>query len=561
MSGAGHSYEGVVDPEPRWSRWSPLVGLVLTVLLVAVPSLPGRINNDVISMLTEIDERSISNWHSPLLQYIWMPFRELGLGLGPVLIAQVIGAYVAVWFVLETYGFSRRSSSMLALGVCVHPVTYGLLTATFRDSWFLVCWLFALALARTDRVTGRRRIALVFVACFFAYASRQNGIAIVPVAIFAATADSTWMPKISCSWWRRAGTAFVGTVVVVAAMAGLLSLLPVEKRHPGAVYPWDLVRFSLRADEVLLPPELNPHDLTISELSELATPYNLDRVMFERQAVPFMLDGERLTAAEDAWVDLVRADPLEYLRMRWQLMSHQIGLGGNTRNPFLPEAIPNSLGIEPWFPDLADRATDYQLTFNGGPRWWDAGAVHRAWPMLVLLAVAALLDLLRRRGTRISVDAALGSGAYLITVMFFATQLHFRFVSPVIVVAVVASLGMFRPWRPAPSASLLSIGDGAKMEASEGFRDQPVEKELASEERRDDSGVGETTSADQLEDGDRDADREKHASGNDEESHWAEHERDADDDPEEAEEVSDRPDVARAFSLEVVDRHESNVDP
>lgn len=561
MSSAGHSDEGVVDPEPSWTRWSPLVGLVLTVLLVAVPSLPGRINNDIVAMLTEIDQRRISNWHSPLLQYIWMPFRELGFGLGPVLIAQVVGAYAAVWLLLETYGFSRRSTTALAFGVCIHPVTYGLLTATFRDSWFLVCWLFALALARTDRVAGWRRIVLVLAACFFAYASRQNGIAIVPIAMFAATADSTWRPSISRSWWRRGGIAIVGTVAVVAAVAGLLSLLPVEKRHPGAVYPWDLVRFSLRANEMLLPPELNPQDLTIGELSELATPYNLDRVMFERGAVPFELDGERLTAAEDAWFDLVRDDPVEYLRMRWQLMSRQIGLGGNTRNPFLPEAIENPVGIQPWFPDLAQRATDYQRTFNGGPRWWDAGAVHRAWPMLVLLGVAASLDLLRRRGTRISTDAALSSGAYLVTVMFFATQLHFRFVSPVVVVAVVASLGMFKPWRPAPSTSLLSIRDRAKMESSEGLGDQPVEKELSSEERRDHSGVCEPASADHLDEGDHDPGGEEQASWHDEEPKRAEHEGDPDDDPEEAEEVSDGPNVARAFSLEVVDRYEPNVNP
>lgn len=517
----------------------------MCVLLIAVPSWPGRINNDTVAMLQDIDGRTISNWHAPLLQYLWLPFREIGFDLSPVLVAQVVGSFVALFLILETFSFSRTQCSVGAVLLSLHPVTYGLLASVIRDAWFLTFWLLALAASRTHRVSGARRFVAVVVLVLLAYLARQNGIAIAPVLLYAALRPTSWPRVAQWSVVRRGLAAIVATVVIIGAVNLVESLVPVRAERPGAVYMWDLVRFSLRADEMLLPPELNQGDITIDELRGSASPFNLDRLLFIDQSVPYILDDVENAAAREAWVELVQDDPVEYVRMRWELMSRQIGLSGNTRNPFLPERIDNPFGIEPTFPSLARRATDYQLTFNQGTSWWEAGAVHRSWPMLLLLGLAAVLAWRRRRGSDVALDAFWTASGVLATVMFFAPQLHFRFVAPAVVVAAVVSVGMLRPWndserptsdarwerkaaeqqgndrQPDDSESLDAVtSDGlrAQVQTGERFSEQPVQKELPPEQERDHRRVSHATLASDLPDGQPDGDAQEHDPGHHEES-------------------------------------------
>lgn len=428
-----------------------LCGALWVLAAVAVPSWPGRINNDTVAFLRDIDDRDITNWGTPILQYLWMPFRDLGIDLGPVLVLQIAIVYLALVVILESMGIATARAALIGCLVCVHPVTYGLLSAVIRDTWFLALWLLALAIGRTHRISGGRRLAAMVTVVFFAYAARQNGIAIAPPLLFVASQGVRDRRGRQLGAPTRAVLAGVLTALIIFAMSLLTMVLPIRHERPGSVYMWDLVRFSLRSEQMLLPHELNPDGIDIDQLRELATPYNLDELLFRERRVPMMLDERGNAAAQTAWVRLVRDDPVEYLRMRWQLMSRQIGLSGNTRNPFLPTSIDNQFDIGPAFPGLAERATDYQLTFNQGDVWWVGGAVHRAWPMLLVAAAAAIMALLRRRTAPVAVDVAVTCAGVLATVFFFAPQLQFRFVAPVVVVSLVSAVALARPGSSAPA--------------------------------------------------------------------------------------------------------------
>lgn len=457
---------------PLWARsaavvrrWSAYWCFLLAFVLVVVPNWPGRINNDTVGMLQQIDRRRISNWHSPVLQYLYVPVRELGGGIAPAFVVTFTVAFAGMLLVFENFGLSRLKCALLALGTCLFPVTYGLLASVTRDAWFLALWLLALGLARTHRITGARRCAVLFAVLFFAYAARQNAIAIAPILFGAALWD---VQRARGRAWLRWGAACALTAMLLVVMTVVLAVLPIRKQHPGAaVYLCDLIRLSVRAEELLIPPELNPNGLTVEFLDENTEPWTLDQIVYYRDRMPVQLDSERAKLARDTWLDLVLDDPIEYLRMRWELMTYQIGLGGNTRNVFIPTMIDNPYGIRPAFPHLFKASTDYQGAFTDSGTGRDAGVVHRLWPVLIVSAVAAAAALRHRRGAAYTFDACTSSFVSLALIFVVAPQVHFRYVGPVYVVLGIACLGLLWPWyggRPTPvsgTTELLGVDEAS----------------------------------------------------------------------------------------------------
>ena len=487
------------------SSWvEPLIGLAVVLVLLVLPSWPGRINADISAMLQGIDDGAITNWHAPLLQFAWTPFHKLGVGIGPIFLGQTVLAFIAFWLICESLQLSRRGCTVVAAVLCLNPIGYGFLTSVIRDTWFAVFWLLALASVRTPRVSGYRRLAVVASFCFLAFAARQNGIVIAPALLFIALGDTPGGRGMAAVPWKRAVVAVLLTGLLIGVNSSLQRVLPIEQRRPGAVYMWDLVRFSLRSDQMLLPDELNPQQIGIDELHESASPYVLDQLIFVDFYVPYELDQNEAEAAFDAWLDVVEDDPIEYYRMRWQLMSRQIGLSGNTRHPFLPEAIENPYGIGPRFPALADRATDYQLSFNQGSVWWQAGAIHRTWLYFVVGMIAAGLAVLKRRGGPVCVDVAATAFPVLASIMFFAPQLQYRFVGTSAWVCLISAVALFGRWRstPTPTGTWALRSERAEMQSGQRLRDQTVQQELTSEQNGEHSRVGDVVVDDDLADSD-----------------------------------------------------------
>lgn len=421
--------------------------MALAALLIVLPNWPGRINNDTVGMLQQIDRHRISNWHSPLLQYLYLPVRELGGGIAPAFVVTFLVGFAGLLLIFENFGISRLKSSLLALGVCLFPVTYGLLSSVTRDAWFMALWLLALGITRTHRIRGARRFGVLFAVLFFVYSARQNGIVIALPLFAAALWDPAWAATRRWRWWLKGLAAAGASAAIVLVMSLVLMLLPIRKENPEAVtYLFDLIRLSVRNDEMLLPPELNPFDLSVDFLKENTTAVRLDDVVYRRDRMHVRLDDPEAQLARDTWLDFVTDDPVEYLRMRWQMMTYQIGLGGNTRNTFIGGMIDNPYGIQPAFPGAFAAATDYQLSFGGGSSG-EAGVVHRVWPVLLLSVVAVGAALTRRRGAPYAVDAFVSSVLVMALLFFVAPQVHFRYMSPIYVVLGIACLGLTWPWR------------------------------------------------------------------------------------------------------------------
>lgn len=442
------------------TSWMPLAGLAVVMLLVVVPSWPGRINADTYSMLQEIENGRLTDWHSPILMWLFTPFYEFGLGVGALFLGQVLLIYTSLYLVVSTYGRSRRWATLVTAAICLHPVTYGLLTAVIRDTWFLAFFMAALAVVSLRRWNPLVHLGLVFLLVYLMYGARQNALAVAPLFFFVELRALPWRPSRALgAGWRALGAVGLSAAVAVL-VAGSLHLIDVSRIRPAEPQVSDLIRLSMRSGDQLLPDVANPNAVTVERMLEIASPYTVERLLFGCgfDCIAQWQTDEQMDAVRSAWWDALRDDPLEYVAMRWQLFSRQIGLSGNTRNPFLPADIYDPFGIHPAFPRLANRATDYQLTFNQGLEWSQAGAIHRTWPMVLLNGVAAVAALLKRRGSYLAVFLMASSLALLATVFGFAPQDEFRFVAPSIVMGLIAFAGLFVGWRPWPEVGGDDVG-------------------------------------------------------------------------------------------------------
>jgi hypothetical protein len=441
------------DPSARsWSIDSltmcKLVGLVAVLGVVVLPSWPGRINNDTIAMIDEIDRGRITDWHAPLLQVIWQPFFAIGVGVGAVFVGQVVVFYGALVVIVERVVGRRALAVAASVAICLFPTTYALLITATRDVWFICFWLCALAVLCRDRLSPRIRYALVTLFLLLCYAARQNGLAIAPVLFFAALGSE---PRLTGSLLRRSARVVVATVMtgcLVLVMSVLLAVSGVRSTSAASVTPiFDLARLSVRSGTMKVPPEANSDGLTVADVASLSTPYVEDRLYTGGRGIDIQLNEAQRSAVMVAWQNEILSDPAEYLRMRWQLFTRQIGWSGNTRLAYVPDYIDNPFGITPAFPHLSSRATAYVQTFNAGPEWPDSGVMYRAWPVLALMAIASALAAARRRGSAIVVVAGVSSAFYAISIFFLAPELHSRMIAPSTIIGLICVTGLFVPWR------------------------------------------------------------------------------------------------------------------
>ncbi len=309
-------------------------------------------------------------------------------------------------------------------------------------SLFWVCGLAVLAVRRLTPRTGLS--ILVAVSVFLAYAARQNGLAIAPVLFYAAL--EAW-PRIGQPYLSkvyRAALSLVLTGAVFVLMSAVLAIAGVERSTAGAVTPiFDLARLSVREDKLLIPEEINPTGLTLAEISEVSTRFSMQGLYLGPKGVPIFLTGPQQDAVMSAWKDQILNHPVDYLRMRWQLFSRQLGWSGDTRFAYLPPEIENVYGVTATFPGLSARATAYMQTFNSGPTWPESGVAYRAWPALLAMCAAMSLAL-KRRWDSIIVVAGASSILYAFSAFLLAPELSSRMISPSAIIGMICATALLR---------------------------------------------------------------------------------------------------------------------
>ena len=429
-------------------RLAAAVVLALAAATVYLLFAPGRLNFDTLFQINEVATGDLTNQHAPVLQAIWKPFWEIGVGPEGVLLAQLAAFLAGGWLVLRTVLGRVGAAVAIALIALAPPVLF-MLGTVIRDTWFAALLLLTTGLAiRAVGSIGRTRAAWLIatgIAAWLTVASRQNaGPALAP--ILAVLLYILWPAAGSTA--RRAAVATGAGVLAVAVMAGSQFLasaaIGVRDVDPEQyLYVYDLGALSVEEGESLFPADT----LAENRYDELEAAWDEENVLSvtsgDDPVIAPPLSAEQVGSLRDSWQDALTGDPRGYVEERTELFAEQLSIGAD---PALVSEAES--GYAPTFPSLRDAADDLLSPFvveNAGPvgRDLDGGILFTVWPYLLVAIAAAFVLLRRATPPALLLVGALALSALTLQLGLYplAMGIAYRFEFPAVVAGLVGGRG------------------------------------------------------------------------------------------------------------------------
>ena len=309
-------------PVGRFRAWAHS-GTALALLVVALFALnaalhyPGLMNNDSINQYAEAVKGEFTDWHPPVMAWLWSYVRLLGDGPGPFLLLH-LAAYWAGFglFADAVRRLGRpRLSWLVALAGAFPPFLY--INATvMKDVGMVAFWLAAVGYLFWIRSQNRRVpvIGWFVVAALLAYGVLVRGNAVFgfgPLLVYAL-APTTWL---------RTGRLMIAAVLVAvlaipASQVVNRLFFDAAGRSPAhSLFLFDLMGIARHTgDPAVIAPRAT---LSAADLKECYTPYWWDSLSpwgrcgsrVFRPDPAFVASGDGLPAQ---WAGAIAAHPLAY---------------------------------------------------------------------------------------------------------------------------------------------------------------------------------------------------------------------------------------------------------
>jgi hypothetical protein len=422
---------------------------VLFALNVAL-HYPGTMNNDSINQYAEAVSGRYTDWHPPVMAWLWSVLRHLGDGPGPFLVLHL--ALYWAGFGLLADGMRRmghpRTAVLIALAGAFPPFLY-LNASVVKDVGMVASWLAAIGLLFWYRAQGRR-IPLysgAAVAALLLYGTlvRSNALfALGPVVLYA----------LAPARWLRARRLMAGAVVIAVLALPLTQQLnrvlfdPQSREPVNSLFLFDLLGIAAHAhDPSLLEPRAT---LSAADLKTCYTPYWWDPLSpwGRCQALVHRPDDDHATFGEGMpaqWARTIASHPLAYAEHRLKHFNSEILFAVPPKHIRL---TPEYQTGDPDHPPL-DIVTANDIRFDllrKNPFVWPVTWLAWGLGLLVFLErQPALNQVLLARALIVS---ALGySGAYLIVGVATDMRYHYWSLIAGLIATVLVMPQLAQGWR------------------------------------------------------------------------------------------------------------------
>jgi len=434
----------------------PFAGLSLFVLLVAL-LYPGMLNFDTAEMLNQAVLGYCKDWHSPGIVLLWRGLNLLMPGPASLLIFG-LGLFLTggVWFVRRVVSHPIAGFASLSL-LCLWPPILNDLALVGKDQAFIACLMLFLALLVHCRYEGRLSgpcLAFLAALLFSSCAVRQDSaVILIPslILLFRLPVGG----RINCLSWKQATALAAFSVVVAFALVGafnrfVVRAVPTFPIQTTLVH--DLAGISVQTGHLLMPDYAQP-GLTLDEVRSRYVPRSGDPILFDggRPRVPLTYDKTEEQGLKHLWLRSVLRYPRAYLQHRaatflslididdpLDFQLYQPDTDGSMRRayPGLSEiniANPDNAALSLYRDQVMPTLLPTPM-FRGYA--YDSA-------ILLLLGVA----LLRRRGHRDTIIAALATGALLHqAALFFASPAAlFRYLYPSVLILLAMAILTLAP--------------------------------------------------------------------------------------------------------------------
>lgn len=440
---------------PAWlssGRLVPAIILAVPLVVTLAGFWPGTMSADTFSIVGEVAAGRYTNWHTPIINAIWHPFWQVGIGTGWVLVLQNVVFLAGAYLVLRA-AFGRIGASVGAAVVAVAPTVLGMLGYISRDTWYTAALVAGFgACVRASQRNGARHwvwLGAGLVMCWFALAARQNAAAaiVVTVAVIVALALPAALRRGSRARWFAtvAVGGIIATLVLMATQYGAGKALHVKDVDPeayGRIY--DLAALSPGAGRNLIPADVMPQ----RSLKSVTDHFNVDTVNSYLVGTPpvvgYGLSHAKAVEVSHAWQHAIEHAPLGFLSERGRMFIRELGITRREAWVYHPRIDPNTQGFALATPDLNAKVRSYLNLFDDD-QTLDGSIVHAAWIYLLLSLAAAIVLLRSRAAPWVVVGAMAFSGVlFQVGVYLGETSVLYRFEFPVVVTGSLCTLVLAR---------------------------------------------------------------------------------------------------------------------
>ncbi len=131
--------------QDKFPPWALALSTFVASALIALPSLPGRMNADALDMYDQaLGATTIHDWHAPVIPWLW---RMIGASPALVAVQTAIVVFIIVYAVVLTLranGLSPLTALLAALGLSLFPPVLNQLVAVSKDTWMAAIFRCAL---------------------------------------------------------------------------------------------------------------------------------------------------------------------------------------------------------------------------------------------------------------------------------------------------------------------------------------------------------------------------------------------------------------------------------
>lgn len=411
------------------------LGAVSLVILVGFH--PGFMSFDSVDQLGMAISRDFSDWHPPIMSWIWSIVTSFLPGPSGMLLLQVSLLMAALYLWCGRYKSSKFSWVIVV--VPLFPWIINFSGVIWKDVG-LAFALLALAGLGLHRPTAAKIILATFIS-FYAVNIRYNAVIAVAPIIFLLAYQ--WMPRATVI---KASTSTIIAVLALVAFGSVFNyqILEARKTHPEKFIMIDDLSYLSIVNNESFVLGVGLEEIKDCAVAELGKNRLVGRVFCLMSKSEFNVEQISVSELRSAWISKITDDPIEYLKFRFAALSYLLRSAydapyyiwhpGVDQNKFDIEHTPNyvSIGIEEFAKASADG-----LPFLFKPYWWLA--------LSVLVFVFSFL--LKDTVTNFVARVLIFSAVIYIAGYFPSTQMaDFRYVYWSVVAISMAVLALILDW-------------------------------------------------------------------------------------------------------------------
>lgn len=435
--------------------------LISSVALVAEAYYPGYLNWDSVWQLRQARSGDYTDWHPPILSYLWGLMDRVWPGTGAILVIDLVCLTVGMFLTLRCF-FRPLPAAILAALILVLPPVLGVAGMIAKDATLIGLFTLAVGLTLTAETARLRKwakgtlLATAAAALLFAQLCRYNALPLTGLAGYAVIRTGLHvfgrLPADRRPVLVQAMLLCTSFSVFAAVMLAvpLINRNLLNAKHQFAfqhIIIYDVSAISIRTGTLLLGPEVFPAQ-NLDTLVQMFTGESAISVLHPPDELSITdpvretenpADVEALTRQ---WIKAIADHPLPYLAIRFDLFYRLIGLPGHrVCTPFFGFPDNQYIGLD--FPNK-----DLNGLLHGYLVFFENSLLNRAW-IYILLGSANVVFLFRKpgvKGNRTLAVMGMAPLLYIAPYFFIAPSCEFRYVAPVVVSGLLVTAAAVRQW-------------------------------------------------------------------------------------------------------------------